>query len=269
MNQQEIESSCKESEVDYSSTVIASIVGHLIDTKKCKTCEESKPLSMFSTEKTKAGNTTYRPYCKACRAEKARDGREDRMQKQCEQCGRDWVAYTGKARRLKSLCDVCYPTYRVAYSLYHASLHRANKSGLEFDLTVEDIYEKIIGGYCPKTGFAFEVEDRGSDYSNRSPYAPSIDKIDPSKGYTKDNTQIVCWWYNAAKGRYTDKEVLTLCMNVIRQNLLNTYHATTVDRAMQDVCTMMDTPSAKYVEPTHQQIMNLIELRKFFNEHNL
>lgn len=45
--------------------------------------------------------------------------------------------------------------------------------------------------------------------------ACTIDKIDPTKGYTKDNCLIVCWWYNVTKQRYSDTEVLQLCKQVI------------------------------------------------------
>jgi hypothetical protein len=47
--------------------------------------------------------------------------------------------------------------------------------------------------------------------------SPSIDKIDPAKGYTIDNCQVVSWWYNVTKQRFTDKEVLELCKAVVNQ----------------------------------------------------
>lgn len=46
---------------------------------------------------------------------------------------------------------------------------------------------------------------------------PSLDKIDPSGGYTKSNVQVVCWWYNASKQQFTDAEVLTLCEAVVKK----------------------------------------------------
>lgn len=186
--------------------------------KTCKTCKVEKPFEFFGTEKAKSGNTVYRPYCKSCRAEKGRNGRKDRMQKTCCNCEGSWEAKMGKARRKIDLCDNCYPFYRTAYNLYYAALLRSTKNKLPFDLELKDIHLELVKGVCPKTGIEFEIKKKGSDYSNRSPFAPSIDKINPSKGYTKDNIQIVCWWYNAAKGRYTDEEVFELCKAVILQH---------------------------------------------------
>lgn len=186
--------------------------------KTCKTCNVEKPFEFFGAEKARSGNTVYRPYCNKCRAEKVRNERKDNMQKTCITCGAAWEASGGKARRKIDLCDVCYPSYRAAYNIHHAAYLRAKKNGVLFDIEVKDIHVAIVNGVCPRTGIHFEIVQKGSDYSNRSPYAPSVDKINPTKGYTKDNIQVVCWWYNSAKGRYTDEEVLELCKAVSRQH---------------------------------------------------
>jgi len=42
-----------------------------------------------------------------------------------------------------------------------------------------------------------------------NPYAPSIDRIDPSLGYVPDNCRIVCQRYNLWKGQAADdKEII-------------------------------------------------------------
>ena len=186
--------------------------------KTCKTCKQTKDVFLFGMSKAKSGNMIYNPYCKECRALKGRKERSSRVHRICIQCGTPWQRKGGSGRRNVELCDKCYPTYRSAYSLYHASKLRSQEKGIEFDLTVELIHGLILKGMCPRTGFKFEIENKGSDYSNRSPYTPSIDKINPSKGYTKDNIQVVCWWYNFAKQRYTDREVLELCKAVVNHN---------------------------------------------------
>jgi hypothetical protein len=80
---------------------------------------------------------------------------------------------------------------------------------------VEFLRQSIISG-CPRTGIKFKkLLQANSDYSNRDPWSPSVDKIDPTKGYTKDNVQIVSWWYNVSKQQFTDDEVLEFCQKVI------------------------------------------------------
>ena len=72
-----------------------------------------------------------------------------------------------------------------------------------------------MGTVCPKTGLVFTYKENGNNYGNRAPTTPSVDKIDPSKGYTIDNCQIVCWWYNVAKHQFTNEVVLELCQRVV------------------------------------------------------
>ena len=85
-------------------------------------------------------------------------------------------------------------------------------------MSVDFIYAAIKDGVCPKTGLQFNIIEKGKNYRDRHPLTPSIDKIDPMMGYTEDNIQIVCWWYNLAKSRLTDQEVLELCKAVVKQN---------------------------------------------------
>ena len=186
--------------------------------KTCKTCKKEQPFSMFGQDKAKSGNLVYRPYCKSCRAEKGRKERESRTVKQCQCCGVTYKVLGGAAKKKLNLCSSCYPTYRSAYSLWHACFSRAKEKNLEFDLDLNEIHKFISTEKCQKTGFSFVIKDKGRNFKDRSPFTPSVDKIDPSKGYTKDNIQIVCWWYNLAKATYSDKEVLELCKAVVNQN---------------------------------------------------
>ena len=48
-------------------------------------------------------------------------------------------------------------------------------------------------------------------------------KINPSLGYTKENCQVVCWWYNVSKQTFTNEEVLWLCKRVV--SVSETQHA--------------------------------------------
>lgn len=62
---------------------------------------------------------------------------------------------------------------------------------------------------CAVTGILF-------DYSSArgwvNPLAPSLDRIDASKGYTDKNTRLVIYFVNVAKNEWSDEQFRTLVM---------------------------------------------------------
>lgn len=77
-----------------------------------------------------------------------------------------------------------------------AAKHRAKKRGMAFDLTEEWVLEQMErqGLKCALTGIPFLDDD--AHYRVRA-YAPSLDRIDNSFGYTTDNVRIVIFAVNA------------------------------------------------------------------------
>lgn len=187
--------------------------------KTCKTCKKEKTLDCFSTSGTsRKGTIIYNPHCKECRAKAGRDSRIEQVNKICSSCGASWKSCGGAGKRGIDLCNVCYKAYRKAYNVHHAAKTRAQKHSLDFNITLEFLFNKVRYGICDRTGLKFNFLTTGQNYSDRHTLTPSIDKIDPTKGYTMDNIQVVCWWYNLAKARYTDEEVLELCRAVVNHN---------------------------------------------------
>lgn len=76
------------------------------------------------------------------------------------------------------------------------------KRGVEFNLSVEDI---IIPDVCPVLGIP--IVSGGGGFSFNS---PSIDRIDPNKGYTADNIQINSWRANKLKSDASFEEFLAV-----------------------------------------------------------
>lgn len=58
----------------------------------------------------------------------------------------------------------------------------------------------------------FKCEITGKDFTwgSKEPTSLSIDRIDPTKGYTKDNVRFVCWWINTAMGDWGIDTVVKL-----------------------------------------------------------
>lgn len=168
--------------------------------KQCTICKQNLDSSFFYTRGT--DKTKLRSECKAC----------TRKQRTCPICNTHHNSFYTKGK--SDICPSCYPLYRQAYNLHGAAKHRAKLQNLEFNLEVLEILEELKKP-CPLTGFTFILNKTGQNIGNRNPFSPSIDKINPSLGYTKENTRLVCWWYNVTKQRFTDEEVLNLCKAVV------------------------------------------------------
>ena len=96
---------------------------------------------------------------------------------------------------------------------------RARKKQLDFDLTQDWLKERYNKGVCQVTGIPFSLETIEDPEANeciiKRPFAPSIDRKDPSKGYTQDNCQLVIWQYNQMKFLWSQKELVKFCRAVL------------------------------------------------------
>lgn len=118
---------------------------------------------------------------------------------ECKACfrGRTNARYRNSPRaRAKVLCQ-------------HAR-QRAEKKGLAFTLDIAWVADAIEAGQCQATGIPFDLSLVGA----RNLYGPSLDRVSPDEGYTKENTQVVLFGYNACKNTATTAEVATFFKTV-------------------------------------------------------
>lgn len=62
-------------------------------------------------------------------------------------------------------------------------------------------------GRCEATGLPFTILPGGS---GKSPFAPSVDRIDPAGPYSPENSRVVVSIYNLAKNAWGDADVLLM-----------------------------------------------------------
>jgi hypothetical protein len=99
-----------------------------------------------------------------------------------------------------------------AINLVKTARYRAKTTGLEFDLTVDGIAFLIENSICPYTMQSFVL------VNGKHPWAPSIDRLDNSKGYTTKNIAVVSLWWNIAKNEWPG-EITTLALAGLKQSL--------------------------------------------------
>lgn len=86
----------------------------------------------------------------------------------------------------------------------HAAPKRGN--GIEFTLTLQEARDlfQAQGGVCAVSGIPFDANFRAGA-AIRRPYHASIDRIDSTKGYTKENCRWVCVVVNQALGEWGEE----------------------------------------------------------------
>lgn len=88
---------------------------------------------------------------------------------------------------------------------------RAHRLGLPFDLTKQWV-EENLPEKCPILGFRLQAGD-----STPRGLSPSIDRMDPERGYTQDNCNIISMRANAIKSDGTPDEVMAVAVWLQRQ----------------------------------------------------
>ena len=175
--------------------------------KKCKSCNERDRIVKYHCDMCGSVHEKRKMYkrvnigfvCEQCRTN-LRSGT-------CKECGKP-IVING---RHSHLCEKCWNFHRNAYNLLAACKERSSSREIPFDLDIDWIKNRLSN--CSVTGVPLVIRDIKSkqtygNYRDRDPMSPSIDKIDPSAGYTKDNCRVVCWWYNVCKQTWSDEEVL-------------------------------------------------------------
>jgi len=89
--------------------------------------------------------------------------------------------------------------------IYTTLKSRAKKRGLDFDLSKIDLHVITQPLSCPlrNTPIDYHSVERTDD-------TPSIDRIDSTKGYPRDNIWIISWKANRCKNNATVDEMVNM-----------------------------------------------------------
>lgn len=146
-------------------------------TKTCKICKKEKPLNEFTKN-----------YAKKIDGSPVGDGRRSNC-KTCENQRRK-LSYQ-KNIKTRMLMN---------------SKARARANGWKHTLTLEDIK---IPKVCPLLKVPFEIGVVGN-----YPFTPTLDRIDSTLGYTKENIKVVTMLANRIKSNATKEQLIEFSKNI-------------------------------------------------------
>lgn len=169
-----------------------------LDTKKCSKCGETKPVSEFYRRSD--AKHRLKSWCKRCdnanATERSRTPQGKAVSKRSN--AKHYASHKGRAVKL---------TYKASW--------RAKKKGIEFDIDAGDVERALVNpGRCALTGRAF-VFTPPTDTAHH-PLAPSLDRIDNTRGYVPGNVQLVTDAVNRAKNELTVPQFIDMCGDVLR-----------------------------------------------------
>lgn len=168
--------------------------------RECTICKHVKIIDCFPFRDNRRQNR--RNQCQECLNRRARENLDKRRPEVREYHRNYRKQYNGTPKQR-------------ANALYQNARRRALETGIEFSLTKRFIEIALEKGFCEQTGIKFDMQSDAETNSGRRWFTPSIDKIDPKKGYTDANTQIVVWCYNAGKGEMSDEEFLQFAIQFV------------------------------------------------------
>ena len=153
---------------------IAASLTDAVLTKRCPACQKKFPVTMF--------------YKKTS----ARDGRRD----YCKKCD------SKRNAEYKEQNPVLIQTGQMICS----AKKRAVKKQLSFDIDTEYVRSLVVS-HCPILGMPLEWSCQRNVGRIVLDGSPSLDRIDPTKGYVKGNVWIISYRANLIKSNATHEEL--------------------------------------------------------------
>lgn len=122
------------------------------------------------------------------------------LHRECTKCGTIFEK-TSKMTLCKKCNSERVKSLTPEWKMHQRAKMRSKESGRDFNIEVSDI---IIPDSCPILGIKLNMNSgKSGAYRN----SPSLDRIDNSRGYTKDNIQIISQLANAMKCHASNEEL--------------------------------------------------------------
>ena len=180
---------------------------------RCKKCMSDYNASLYKAtadEQRARAAKRYKENPEKSR-EYSKKWREAHPEKVVEYHQKDYVLNKESLRAAKA-------RYRItlngrARELFDNARVRARKYQLPFSITLEWVVVALERGVCERTLILFVFDEKG-----RHPFSPSLDQNLPEKGYTPENTRVVCSMYNIAKNEHTEMDVIIMARALLEAN---------------------------------------------------
>ncbi len=163
-------------------------------------------------------------YCETCGETNIRYFYKSRISA-CKLCISDGTAgkrkkLDTKKNRVISLVKSVYKNNKQLTYKLSSTKSRAKMKNWDFDLDekfIKGLYDKQ-NGKCAYSGTELSLEEKADDKESFS-----IDRVDSSKGYTKDNVKLITGYINRMKLNWTYDDFLSVIKDIYEHNSLQNF----------------------------------------------
>ena len=160
--------------------------------KQCSKCKQVLSIENFSKDLSRSNGLRGR--CKKCEA----------------QARKQWRESGGKEK--KQTYYKATPVKTITRALVKNAKHRAKDKNIPFNIDLDYIRSMVgenaeLASHCPVFGIPLEWSCQRNQGRGPHPYAPSIDRIDPERGYVKGNIKIISFRANQIKSDASPSEL--------------------------------------------------------------
>lgn len=131
------------------------------------------------------------------------------MLRHCTKCN---IVFEKTSEKV-TLCNECnskrVKSMSPEWRMHQRAKFRAKETGREFTIDISDI---IIPSHCPILGIPLEIQTKSGGTIN----SPSLDRIDSSKGYIKENIQVVSRLANQMKANANKDQMITFAHWILK-----------------------------------------------------
>lgn len=144
------------------------------ETRECKVCKKKLPLDRFYLEPRMGGKSAPRAKCKTC-----------------------------TQQRLRDASSLTYQAFLT--KVYSGAKHVRKKTGFTWEITVQDVVDlwEEQNGRCAVSNLIMTHHRDGTGHKD---FNASIDRINPTLGYTPENIRLVCYAVNIMRHRMDEAE---------------------------------------------------------------